>query len=109
MHAYRLCVPLLAGIVASGALPLLFLLGASSSDSDELELDESESELEESESDESELDESESDELSSEDDESSAAHIHVGISCLLRELHAAAMTTTENVEKETAVQVSGCT
>ncbi len=66
-------MPLLAGRAGGGGrgpLPLDFLGGASSSESEELEL--SESELDESESDESELSESESepDELS--DEESSA-------------------------------------
>lgn len=71
--SYLLCAPLLAGRTGGGgrgALPLDLLGGASSSESEELEL--SESELDESELDESELSESESepDELS--DEESSA-------------------------------------
>ena len=71
--SYLLCAPLVGGRAGGGRrgpLPLDFLGGASSSESEELEL--SESELDESESDESELSESESesDELS--DEESSA-------------------------------------
>lgn len=71
--SYLLCAPLLVGRAGGGGrgpLPLDLLAGASSSESEELEL--SESELDESESDESELSESESepDELS--DEESSA-------------------------------------
>jgi hypothetical protein len=71
--SYLLCAPLVGGRAGGGRRgpwPLDFLGGASSSESEELEL--SESELDESESDESELSESESESEELSDEESSA-------------------------------------